>query len=128
VKLLLDTSALLWWFSDSKLLPSAIAAQIENPANTILVSAASAWEICTKVRIGKLPTGRALCEDFGGYLVRYHFDSLAISVEHARLAGSLSGDHKDPFDRVLAAQALSEDLPLVTNDVALATFGVRILW
>jgi PIN domain nuclease of toxin-antitoxin system len=128
VKILLDTSALLWWFSDSSMLPSTIREQIDDPASTVLVSAASAWEICTKVRIGKLPTGRALCEDFSGYLARHNFEPLAITVEHARRAGRLEGAHKDPFDRMLAAQALVEDLPLATNDTVFADFGVRVVW
>jgi PIN domain nuclease of toxin-antitoxin system len=128
VKVLLDTSVLLWWFSDSSTLSPTIDEQLDDPANTILVSAASAWEICTKVRIGKLPSGRALCEDFSGFLARHHFAPLAITVEHARLAGRLEGAHKDPFDRILAAQALVEDLPLVTNDSAFAAFGVRVMW
>ncbi len=94
----------------------------------MLVSAASAWEICTKVRIGKLPTGQALCDDFGGYLDRFHFTRLPISVEHGRFAGRLPGPHKDPFDRMLAAQALVEDVPLVSNDPAFAGFGVNMVW
>ena len=109
-------------------LPSSIEKLIDNPANTILVSAASAWEICTKVRIGKLPSGLALCEDFSGYLKRYHFDALPVTVEHGRLAGRVVGTHKDPFDRILAAQSLIEDVPLVTNDSAFSTFGVKVVW
>src|SRR5207248_9029559 len=90
VKLLLDTHAVLWWFADDPALPGPIEKLIDDPTNTILVSAASAWEICTKVRIGKLPTGSALCEDFGGYLMRHHFEPLAITIEHARLAGRIA--------------------------------------
>ena len=103
-------------------------ALIDDPSNTVLVSAASAWEICTKVRIGKLPTGQDLCDDFGDYLERFHFTPLPISVEHGRLAGRLPGSHKDPFDRMLAAQALVEGVPLVTNDPAFARFGVNVMW
>jgi len=80
------------------------------------------------VRIGKLPTGQTLCEHFGDYLERFHFTPLPISVEHGRLAGHLPGPHKDPFDRMLAAQALVEDVPLVTNDPAFAEFAVKVLW
>ena len=128
MRLLLDTNVVLWWFADSRALPSHVEALIDDPANTILVSAASAWEICTKVRIGKLPTGRALCEDFSGYLQRNHFAALAITVEHGRLAGRMAGAHKDPFDRMLAAQALIENVPIVTNDAAIAGFGVQVVW
>ena len=125
---LLDTHALLWWFADDPALPAQAEALIDDPGNTVLVSAASAWEVCTKVRIGRLPTGQALCEDFTGYLERFHFTPLAISVAHGRLAGRLAGDHKDPFDRMLAAQALIESVPLLTNDPAFAGFGVRRFW
>ena len=128
MKVLLDTHTLLWWFADDPALPRQAEALIDDPSNTVFVSAASAWEICTKVRIGKLPTGQALCDDFGGYLDRFHFIPLPISLEHGRLAGRLPGPHKDPFDRMLAAQALVEDVPLVTNDPAFAGFGVNMAW
>jgi PIN domain nuclease of toxin-antitoxin system len=128
VKVLLDTHTVLWWFADDPALPRHTETLIDDPSNTILVSAASAWEICTKVRIGKLPTGQALCDDFVGYLERFHFTPLPISIEHGRLAGRLSGPHKDPFDRMLAAQALVEGVSLVTNDPAFAAFGVKAVW
>ena len=128
MRLLLDTHALLWWFADDPALPRQAEALIGDPSNTVLVSAASAWEICTKVRIGKLPTGQVLCNDFGDYLERFHFTPLPISVEHGRLAGRLPGLHKDPFDRMLAAQAIVEGVPLVTNDLAFAGFGIYAIW
>ena len=99
MRVLLDTNAVLWWFADDPVIPSNVNALIDDPTNTILVSAASAWEICTKVRNGKLPSGRALSEDFSGYLSRYHFEPLAITVDHGRLAGRMPWAHKDPFDR-----------------------------
>jgi PIN domain nuclease of toxin-antitoxin system len=128
VKLLLDTHTLLWWFVDDPALPRPVEAVVDDPANVVLVSAASAWEICTKVRIGKLSSGHSLCEDFSGYLKRYHFESLAVTVEHGRLAGRIAGTHKDPFDRILAAQALIEDVPIVTNDAAFNELGAKVLW
>jgi PIN domain nuclease of toxin-antitoxin system len=128
VKLLLDTHTLIWWLSDNPALPDHIALLIDDPANVVLISAASAWEVCTKVRIGKLPEGRALSDDFSGFLLRNNFQPLAISVEHGRLAGRLAGAHKDPFDRMLAAQSLIEGVPLVTNDVAFSGFGVEVVW
>ena len=96
MKVLLDTHAVLWWFADDPALPRRAEALIDDPSNAVLVSAASAWEICTKVRIGKLPTGQALCDDFGAYLERYHFTPLPISVEHGRLAGRLPGTPQGP--------------------------------
>ena len=128
MRVLLDTHALLWWFADDPALPPRAEALIDDPSNTVLVSAASAWEICTKVRIGKLPTGQALCDGFSDYLGRFHFTPLPISVEHGRVAGRLPGPHRDPFDRMLAAQALLEGVPLVTNDPTFAGFGVNVLW
>jgi PIN domain nuclease of toxin-antitoxin system len=128
VRVLLDTSAVLWWFAeDAKL--STTARNLLSRNDTVgLVSAASAWEICTKVRIGKLPAARELCEDFLGMLNQHQFEALPISVEHGRLAGRMAGAHKDPFDRILAAQALVEGMPLVTNDPVFLAFGVTVIW
>jgi len=128
VRVLLDTSTILWWFAgDAKL--STTARNLLSRDDTIaLVSAASAWEICAKVRIGKLPTAHDLCEDFLGIVTKHQFEPLAITVEHGRLAGRMAGTHKDPFDRILAAQALVEDVPLVANDPAFAAFGVKVVW
>jgi PIN domain nuclease of toxin-antitoxin system len=128
VRLLLDTRTLLWWLSEQPKLSATARNSIAHDDVQVIVSAASAWEICTKVRIGKLPSGHALCEDFHSVLARNGFEPLAISVEHGRVAGRLPGAHKDPFDRMLAAQALSENVPIVTNDAALAGFGVQVIW
>jgi PIN domain nuclease of toxin-antitoxin system len=128
VRVLLDTNAVLWWFAGDPNLSTAVRNIISRDDTLVFVSAASAWEICTKVRIGKLSSARELCEDFMGFVARHQFEPLSISVEHGRLAGRLPGAHKDPFDRILAAQALIEDVPIVTNDAAIAGFGVRVLW
>ena len=128
MKLLLDTNAFIWWFAGDAALPLPIKAMIKDPANTILVSAASAWEICTKVRIGKLRAAGPLSDDFSGYLQRFHFEPLAISVEHGRFAGRLAGTHKDPFDRMLVAQSMIEGVPLATSDAALAALGATVVW
>jgi PIN domain nuclease of toxin-antitoxin system len=128
MKALLDSHTLLWWFADSPQLSVPAAELIDDPMSTIFVSAATAWEICTKVRIGKLPTGKFLCEDFAGIISRNHFTALPVQVEHAQLAGLLPANHKDPFDRMLVAQAMIEQMPLVTNDAAIAEFNVRIIW
>ena len=128
MRVLLDTNAVLWWFAGDSKLPVEVRNLLSRDDTVVLVSAASAWEICTKVRIGKLPTAHELCEDFLGFVTRHGFEALAITVEHGRLAGQMAGAHKDPFDRMLAAQALTEGVAIVTNDPAFAGFAVKVIW
>jgi PIN domain nuclease of toxin-antitoxin system len=92
------------------------------------VSAASAWELATKVRLGKLPIASRLTHRLPEILAEQGFRALAIGVEHGRLGGLLPGEHRDPFDRILAAQALIEDMTLITADRVFPTFGVKVLW
>ncbi len=94
----------------------------------MIVSAASAWEIATKVRLGKLPTAANLASDFCGQIEREGFHFLAISAEHGIRAGLLPGPHKDPFDRMLIAQSQAENVPLITNETAFEAYGVRRVW
>jgi PIN domain nuclease of toxin-antitoxin system len=128
LRLLLDTHALLWWLNDSDSLPPSVRRAIGREGNEVLVSAASAWEIATKVRLGRLGSGSDLARDFTGHLSRARFGELAVSVEHAVRAGLLPGPHKDPFDRMLIAQAQTENLPIVSNDPAFEGYGIRRLW
>ena len=128
MRLLLDTHTLLWWLSENPSLPASARKLIANKNNDVLVSAASAWEIATKVRLGKLPIAIDLAHDFGAYLERERFDILAVSVEHGIRAGLLPGPHKDPFDRMLIAQALAENLAIVSNDVVFDGYGVKRAW
>jgi len=128
VRALLDTHALLWWFSDDPALTRPVRKIIGDMKNTVVVSAASAWEIATKVLLGKLPTGAGLAADFSGYIEREHFQLLAISVEHALRAGLLPGSHRDPFDRMLIAQAQAENLPILSKEVIFDAFGLRRIW
>jgi PIN domain nuclease of toxin-antitoxin system len=128
MRVLLDTHALLWAAFRKDLLSARARKLIEAPANEILVSAASAWEIATKYRLGKLPLAQVLVEDFVPRVAAAGYILLPISVEHALRAGRLPADHKDPFDRMLAAQAIDEDLPLLSNDERLDVFGVRREW
>ena len=128
MRALLDTHALLWWFSDDAALTPPARKIISNTKNTVVVSAASAWEIATKVRLGKLPTGAGLAADFIGYVEREHFQLLFISVEHALRAGLLPGAHRDPFDRMLIAQAQTENLPILSNEVVFDSYGIRRIW
>jgi PIN domain nuclease of toxin-antitoxin system len=129
VRLLLDTHAFLWWvFADPKLSRRARTAIDDDVENNVVVSAASAWEIATKYRIGKLPDARAVADDVSGAVAAEGFDQLAITVRHAQRAGNLVGHHQDPFDRMLIAQAMLEDLTLVSNERAFDAYGVRRLW
>ena len=128
MRALLDTHALLWWFSDDPALTRPVRKIIGDMKNTVVVSAASAWEIATKVRLGKLPTGAGLAADFTGYIEREHFQLLPISVEHALRAGLLPGSHRDPFDRLLIAQAQAENLPILSKEVIFDAFGLRRIW
>jgi PIN domain nuclease of toxin-antitoxin system len=128
VKLLLDTHALLWWLLRDARLSKRALDTLAQPGNTITVSAASGWEIATKFRLGKLAVPRPLAEDLEAVAARNGWTMLAVTMRHAQRAGLLQGTHKDPFDRILAAQALTEDMPLVTDDPAFAGFAVRTLW
>lgn len=128
MRLLLDTHALLWWLSDNPQLTKPATRAIANTRNTVIVSAASAWEIATRVRLGKLPTAVDLVADFVAQMEREGFQLLAVSVEHAIRGGMLPGPHKDPFDRMLIAQAQAEHLPIVSNETAFDAYGVRRVW
>ncbi len=125
---LLDTHALLWWLSDDPGLTRPARKIIAETSNDVFVSAASAWEIATKVRSGKLPSAIDLAADFTGRVLREGFQMLPISGEHAIRAGLLPGPHKDPFDRMLIAQAQAENMPIVSNETLFDTYGVRRLW
>jgi PIN domain nuclease of toxin-antitoxin system len=128
MKLLLDTHALLWWLDGDQRLSPTARSLIGDENTVVFVSAASAWEISTKVRIGKLPGAAEVAEQFVGVIARQDFEGLSISVRHARLAGLLPGPHRDPFDRMLIAQAQLEGLPLVSVEQLFDDFGIRRIW
>lgn len=128
VRVLLDTHALIWWMTTDSHLSQSARVLIEEKNNTSLVSAVSAWEIATKVRLGRLPAAAGLVENFASDLAQQRIDILAVTAEHGIRAGLLPGPHQDPFDRMLIAQALSENVPIVSNDRALDGYGVRRLW
>jgi len=128
MRFLLDTHTLMWCFNLSPLLTPRARLIIEDGKNEILVSVASAWEIATKVRLGKLPTGEELASDLGKYLAQLGFEELPISIDHAVRAGRLPGEHRDPFDRMLIAQAQAEDLKIISNDRIFDTYNVQRVW
>jgi PIN domain nuclease of toxin-antitoxin system len=128
LRFLLDTHTLIWWMTTDAHLSRAARLLIEQKENTSLVSAVSAWEIATKVRLGKLPAAADLVQNFVADLQRERIEILPVDAEHGIRAGLLPGPHKDPFDRMLIAQALAEDVPIISNDRALDGYGVRRLW
>jgi PIN domain nuclease of toxin-antitoxin system len=128
LRFLLDTHALLWWLNDDRQLPAKARKLIALGSNAVVVSAASAWEIATKVRLGKLDIAAELAADFSNVLAQEGFESLPISVDHALRAGLLPGPHKDPFDRMLIAQAQAEGVPILSSDAVFDEYGVRRLW
>lgn len=128
MRALLDTHTLLWCFNEDPSLSSRARRLIEDGSNEILVSAASAWEIATKVRLGKLPTGEQLVGQFEYFLNQLGFDGLPILVSHAIRAGALTGEHRDPFDRMLISQAQAENLPIVSNDRIFDRYHVPRIW
>jgi len=128
LQLLFDTHALIWWLTDSSRLPEAVRRAIFDPSNEILISAATAWEITTKHRLGKLPGSDPIAADFTAVVARQGFEQLPITVEDAARAGAMPGLHRDPFDRILIAQALARNLVLLSSESLFDRYGVRRLW
>ena len=127
MKVLLDTHALVWWLEAKENLSRKAKETIEDSETVVFVSAASGWELAIKTQIGKFKSAE-LVRGLEREIEKEGFIELRISLEHALLAGSFDSPHKDPFDRILAAQALVEDVPLVANDPAFAAFGVKVVW
>ena len=128
MNLVLDSHTFVWWFTDSPRLRRAAREAIENPDNLVYASAAVAWELATKVRLGKWSEAKMVSETFDAAVAREGFVSLAVSTRHAHVAGSWPVRHGDPFDRMLAAQAQIEGAPLVTADPVFKEFGIRTIW
>jgi PIN domain nuclease of toxin-antitoxin system len=128
MNLLLDTHTLLWFMLDDPKLVRKVRSELENASNDVFVSVICVWEVATKVRIGKMPEPGNLLKDPHAALTNLGFRDLPLTLSHARLAGSLVHSHKDPFDRMLAAQALLEGLTLVSIDSVFDAFNVPRLW
>lgn len=125
--MIIDTHIFLWWLFNDPQLPDGIKHHIEDIDHSIFVSAASVWEITTKYRIGKLPHASSVAGNVPLWIVKAGFQSLAITPEHAQLAGSWEVLHRDPFDRMLAAQSSLEKIPLASTDSALARFPIEVI-
>ena len=128
MRLLLDTPALLWWLTDDPQLSATARQWLGDEANQVLVSAASAWEIATKQRIGKLQGIAPVADWYNELVAADGFVHLPITHAHALRAGAFAVAHRDPFDRMLAAQADLESLSLLTCDTALAAFARKTVW
>jgi PIN domain nuclease of toxin-antitoxin system len=128
VRALLDTHTFLWWLDGDRLLSKPAFDCITDRSSEVLVSAATAWEIATKHRIGKLPEAADVARDVAGCIQSQGFLTLSVTVVHGQRAGALPGHHRDPFDRMLIAQAILEDCALVSNDVVFDRYGVVRLW
>ena len=126
--LLLDTHAFLWWLDGDPSLSARAKAAIATDPTKVYVSGASAWEISTKARIGKLPDALDVAADVGGCIARQGFHPLAVTVAHGQRAGALPGPLKDPFDRMLIAQAMLDGLHLVSIQQSFDAYGVLRLW
>lgn len=128
LRLLLDTHALIWWLAGDEALSRPARAAIADEANSVSVSAASAMEISTKFRIGRLPGAAPLAHDFETIIRGQGFAELPITVQHARVAGEMNIPHRDLFDRLLIAQAQVEGMTLVSNEALFDGFAVNRLW
>ena len=128
MRLLLDTNAFLWWVTDDDSLTPAARAAISDPANECLFSAASAWEIAIKASIGKLTLSGDVQTFLPAQMAANGFEPLPISVTHAARVARLPFHHRDPFDRLLAAQALEERVAVVSADAVFRKYGVKRVW
>ncbi len=128
MNLILDTHAVVWWWIDDPRLPAVARAAIAEPTNLVHVSAVSPWEIATKNRLGKWPRVERIVDEFPSLLRKSRFVPLPITAEHARLAGTLDIPHRDPFDRMLIAQARLEKATLVSADAIFKTLGETPIW
>ncbi|MDP5019064.1 type II toxin-antitoxin system VapC family toxin [Anabaena sp. UHCC 0187] len=127
ISYLIDTHILLWWLFDDPKLDNTCRKIISNPDHRIFVSSVSAWEIATKYRIGKLPEAKEIVEQYSQILDQARFIELTITSAHALRAGNLPITHRDPFDRMIMAQAELEILPLITYDKAFQTGLIQII-
>jgi PIN domain nuclease of toxin-antitoxin system len=127
MRLLVDTHAFFWWLKGDARLSTAALDELERSDNDVLVSPVIAWEIATRSGLGKWPDGQSVL-NLEELVATHDLSPLPITIAQARLAGLLPGIHRDPFDRMLAAQARLEGVPLVTADRALGDLGIEVLW
>jgi len=127
LKILLDTHIFLWWLFDDPKLPARIRIHIASAENEVLVSAASVWEIATKFRLGKLPEASSVAKNIPLWIDKAGFKALSVTPDHAQLAGDWKISHRDPFDRMLAAQSRLEKIALASVDKAMTEFNIDLI-
>jgi PIN domain nuclease of toxin-antitoxin system len=125
---LLDAHTAIWWWTASPKLGVQARAAIAAGDAPVFVSAASVWEIAIKSAKGRLPEIESFHEDYPLLMARNRFGRLDVNDEHALRAGYLAGEHRDPFDRIIAAQGLVEDMTVLTRDPQVAALGCKVLW
>ena len=128
MRILLDTHAFIWWMAGNLRLVERARRAVAAEENDVLISAATAWEVATKHRLGRLPEADALAGDLRAAIASQGFEELPVSVADGDRAGRLAGSNRDPFDRMLIAQALGYDLVIVSNEKGFDRYGVRRLW
>lgn len=128
MNLLIDTHVLLWMLRDPKRIPAHTASMLKSELNEVHVSAASAWEIATKVRLGKLQFDPAFLDDFDERIQALAFSPLGITAQHAIAGAKLLSPHKDPFDRMIAGQVTVENLTLISADPAFKLMSIAAVW
>ena len=127
MNILLDTHVLWWLLNGSDKIPTAVANKILSGQNTIFISVASVWEVAIKMSIGKLDFNGGI-DGFINALEDENFTLLEISKEHIKTVASLPLIHRDPFDRMLIAQAMSENIPIMTTDSEIQKYDVEHMW
>ena len=128
MRLLLDTHAFLWWIEDAPALSRKARAAIADPQNQILLSLASSWEMAIKLSLGRLKLPDVIERFIPDQLAANGFSQLQIDFRHVAKVAALAFHHRDPFDRLLAAQAIEEDLPIITSDRVFRKYGVKRIW
>jgi len=128
MRVLLDTHSFLWWVSDAPRLSAKARAAISDPGNECLVSIASCWEMAIKLSLGKLKLSTAIERFVPDQLTANRFSPLEIGFRHVARVASMPFHHRDPFDRLLAAQALEERVAIVSADATFRRYGVKRIW
>ena len=128
MRLLLDTHTLLWWLAGDQALSDAAREAIADPDNEVFVSTASAWEIATKYQLGRLSGAALITADIAGAVASQGFTELPISIRDGQAAGGLPAVHKDPFDRMLIAQAVTAGMVIVSSEALFNAYAVPRLW